>query len=237
MALFKADDLFSYRDANEIKKLWASDTPPINPGDGEVWLDTTVSPCRLKRYKDASEVWETIAAVRSGTTEPDPNPDPGDSREGELFFNTSTTPPQLKIFNSGAWEALEVEGYIRSDQDDTFTGILTSTKTNGAVLKFDNGHSMIAVNDSSGLLKINSGVDESDQIIVSDGGAQIRMDETGVITIATSTATMGSAFTDTVSVAINGSGITMNGTLRVQNQILIPQSEPAGAGNGSIWMV
>lgn len=237
MALFKADDLFSYRDANDIKKLWAADTPPADPGDGEVWMDTAVSPCRLKRYVETTEEWETIAAVRSGTTVPALNPDPGDSREGELFFDTSTTPPQLKVFNSGAWTVLEAEGYIRNDQDDTFTGILTSTKTSGAVFKFDSGHSMIAVDDTAGLLKINSGVDENDQTIVNDGGAQIRMDETGVITVAITTATMGSAFTDTASVTVDGSGITMNGIVRAQNQLIIPQSEPASAGNGSIWMI
>ncbi|MCP5103803.1 MAG: hypothetical protein GY950_10515 [bacterium] len=237
MALFKVDDLFSYRDANDIKKLWAGADPPAGPGDGEVWLDTGASPGRLKRYVETTGVWETITAVRSGTAAPAPDPDPGDSMEGELFLDTSTSPPQLKCYNSGAWVTVTGESYLRDDQDDTFTGALTSTKTSGAVFKFDNGHSIIAVDHGAGLLKINSGVDENDLTYVNDGGSQIRMAESGGITIAVSTAALGTPFSDLNSIKVDGTGIIFQGTVYAQQQLILPQSEPGSPGEGSLWMV
>lgn len=64
MSFFELDDVFGYQDANEIKKLWASDTAPSDPGDGEVWLDTSVTPNRLKRYTGSG--WETVGDMTAG---------------------------------------------------------------------------------------------------------------------------------------------------------------------------
>ncbi len=63
MALFQLDQVFSYQDANDIKKLWASATAPASPGDGEVWLDISTTPYKLKRYKSSNSTWETIAGM------------------------------------------------------------------------------------------------------------------------------------------------------------------------------
>ncbi|MCP5050977.1 MAG: hypothetical protein GY940_27685 [bacterium] len=59
MALFQLDDVFTYQDANDIKKLWAGTTAPTTPGTGEVWLDTASAPYKLKRYNGAD--WDIIA--------------------------------------------------------------------------------------------------------------------------------------------------------------------------------
>lgn len=52
MTLFKEDDIFGYKDANEIKKFWASPTPPDPSGveTGEIYLDTGSLPYKLKRF-------------------------------------------------------------------------------------------------------------------------------------------------------------------------------------------
>jgi len=59
MALFELDDVFTYQDANDIKRFWASDTAPTGPGDGEMWLDTSGSTYRLKRYNGSD--WDVLA--------------------------------------------------------------------------------------------------------------------------------------------------------------------------------
>jgi hypothetical protein len=58
MALFKENDIFGYQEANEIKRLWANDSAPEAPELGEIWLDTTTSPCCLKRYNGSD--WDVI---------------------------------------------------------------------------------------------------------------------------------------------------------------------------------
>ncbi len=63
MALFQLDQVFSYQDANDIKRLWAHASAPANPGDGEVWLDLSTTPIKLKRYKSSVGTWETIAGT------------------------------------------------------------------------------------------------------------------------------------------------------------------------------
>ncbi len=61
MAFFELDDVFTYQDANDIKKLWAGDTPPTDPGTGEVWLDISSTPNQLKRYNGSG--WDTIGEL------------------------------------------------------------------------------------------------------------------------------------------------------------------------------
>ena len=61
MGFFELDDVFTYQDANDIKKLWAGDTAPTEPGTGEVWLDTSSTPNQLKRYNGSS--WDTIGEL------------------------------------------------------------------------------------------------------------------------------------------------------------------------------
>lgn len=61
MAYFELDDVFGYQDANDIKKLWASDTAPSDPAAGEIWLDTSVAPLKLKRYNGSG--WDTIGEL------------------------------------------------------------------------------------------------------------------------------------------------------------------------------
>lgn len=64
MAFFQLNDVFGYQHANAIKRLWADDTAPADPGDGEVWLDTSVTPNRLKRYNGAG--WDTVGDMTAG---------------------------------------------------------------------------------------------------------------------------------------------------------------------------
>jgi hypothetical protein len=63
MAFFQLGDVFGYQDANDIKKLWPSDTAPTNPETGEIWLDTSTTPIQLKRYNGSA--WDIIGELIS----------------------------------------------------------------------------------------------------------------------------------------------------------------------------
>lgn len=63
MAFFELDDVFTYQDANDIKKLWAGDTAPTDPGTGEVWLDTSSTPIQLKRWNGSG--WDIVGEAIS----------------------------------------------------------------------------------------------------------------------------------------------------------------------------
>jgi len=58
MALFKLDQVFGYQDANDIKKLWASNTIPTGAEEGEIWLDTSAATYKLKRYNGTG--WDAL---------------------------------------------------------------------------------------------------------------------------------------------------------------------------------
>ncbi|MCP5102553.1 MAG: hypothetical protein GY950_04200 [bacterium] len=267
MGLFELDDIFGFQDANDIKTFWPAGSDPdpqvVDLDDGEIYLNTSSAPYQLRRYNSSGIKWETVGGVPDGTQDPAA----ATSTAGDLFLNTTGSPPKLKYFNGTAWvtvsemadsdiltaiknvdgsgsgldadkvDGIEGASFIRSDTSDTFTGVLTSTITSGAVIKFDGGHSMITVHDSYGNLNIKSGVDETHTTTVNDGGSHIEMDHSGVITLAVTTQTMGSTFTDDVYVMIHKTnGITLSGNTYAQTQMIIPLSQPASLTNGSIWI-
>jgi len=66
MALYKVDQVFTYQDANDIKRLWASSTEPDldTTTDGEIWLDTHTTPIKLKRRNSSKEEnWDVIGEL------------------------------------------------------------------------------------------------------------------------------------------------------------------------------
>ena len=262
MALYELDDIFGYQDANAIKTFWpaAADPDPGETGTGEIYLNTASAPYRLKRFNGTG--WDIVGGVPGGGTDPLP----ADSTIGDLFLNTGTTPPKLKYFDGSAWtivsemsdseilnavknvdgsgsgldadtvDGIEGASFLRNDADDTFTGVLTSTKTSGAAIKFDNGHSMITVHDGYGNLNIKSGVDENHETIFNDGGSQIELDHSGVITLAVTSQPLGSTFTDDVYMKLQSTGITLVGDVYSQTQMIIPTSQPSTLTDGSIWI-
>lgn len=108
-------------------------------------------------------------------------------------------------------EYVPVHNYqIRKDIDDTFSGTLTSTRTAGSVLLWDNGSGGIFVHIGLGNVTLQSGLDENKTIINGDGASLIRLDETGNIEITVSEATEGNTFTTDMVFKVTGSEVTIN---------------------------
>lgn len=175
----------SYQDLNDIIKLFASATAPVNPYDGQIWLDIAAGNVRpvLKRYDSATPGWQDVSPV-------------GGSGSG---------------LDADKVDSLHASSFLRADANASFSGILTSTRT-GAVIKFDNGHSMITAMDSAGHLTIKSGVDENNLVTVSNGGSRICMNENGLIKLGVTTQAVGAAFADNVYLTIDATGIFINGS-------------------------
>lgn len=264
MTLFKEDDVFGYKDANEIKKFWANESVPASEAAeaGEIYLDIGTVPYRLKRYDGAQ--WETIGGVPAGTTDPSAE----DSSNGDLFLNTSSIPPKLKCFDSstGVWldigllgesdllnalkradgsgsgldsdmlDALEASSFLRADADYSFSNVLTSTITSGPVIKFDNGDSMISVHDGSGDLNFKSGVDNNNIITGIDGGSHIYLGHDGDIFMTVSAQPVGAAFSNDCYIRVQyTNGILMYGNVS-PTHLILPLSAPADLANGSMWI-
>jgi hypothetical protein len=57
------NEVFQQIDEMVQKNITQSNTPPANPVDQDLWIDTSVTPPRLKRYVAASSSWQTIGPV------------------------------------------------------------------------------------------------------------------------------------------------------------------------------
>lgn len=264
MTLFKEDDVFGYKDANEIKKFWATGSAPVSETAeaGEIYLDIACTPYRLKRYDGAQ--WETIGGVPAGTTDPLA----AGSSNGDLFLNTATTPPKLKRFNSGAgvWQdigmldesellnalknvdgsgsgldadmldGIQAGSFLRADADDSFSGVLTSTIITETVVEFSGADSRITIHDGFGNFNFKSGVDDDNIITGVDGGSYIYLGHNGAILMTVSSQPVGAAFSSDSYVQLNSSsGILMYGNVS-PTHLVLPLSAPSDLANGSMWI-
>jgi hypothetical protein len=144
MALFELDDVFTYQDANDIKKLWANTTAPENPSEGEVWLDISSTPYRLKRYNgtdwqviaglSASELLELLKTVDGSGSGLDA--DKLDGQEGSYYQDASNV-------DTGTLARARLGDLWKDTHEDVDTSpyILTGfqfTVANGTTVIFDN---------------------------------------------------------------------------------------------------
>lgn len=104
MALFELDDVFTYQDANDIKRLWASNDAPSEPGSGEVWLDLSVSPILLKRWNGSS--WDAL----------------GELTAAQLLTLIKTVDGSGCGLDADMLDGLEGSSFVRSDADDEVNG-------------------------------------------------------------------------------------------------------------------
>ncbi|MCP5102546.1 MAG: hypothetical protein GY950_04165 [bacterium] len=263
MTLFKEDDVFGYKDANEIKKFWAtaSEPDPATVETGEIYLDINSLPYKLKRYNGTK--WETVGGVPSGTSDPAVSVSTG----GNLFLNTAATPPKLKRYNGSAWEevcalsdseiltavknvdgtgsgldadtvdGIQASSLLRSDADDSFSGTLTSTIGTETVINFPNADSCITIHDGYGNFNFKSGVDDDNIVTTVDGGSHIYLAHSGYILAVTSVQPVDAAFSNDIYLYLHKTtGITFKGPVTFATQLVIPTGTPSGPINGSIWL-
>jgi len=190
MALYHLNDVFGYQDANEAKTLWASNEAPSEETTdvGEIWLDTSAKPYKLKRRSDLGE-WETIAG---GITV--------DSTTG--FVGIGTTEPDLPL-------TIEVTGENSN---------LKCVRTDGATAILAGGETYAWVGSLS----------EHQTRIGTGGNVKMTVNTDGRVGIGTTSP--GSKLH-----VIGDAHIT--GTVFIDNQLLLPTSEPSNLVDGSIWIV
>jgi hypothetical protein len=262
MTLFKEDDVFGYKDANGIKKFWASPTEP-DPSEveaGEIYLNTGSLPYKLKRCDGAQ--WELIGTVALG----DSDPAAAVSTGGQLFLNASTTLPKLKRFNGSVWQdiallgdaevlnalknvdgpgsgldadtvdGIQASSFVRSDTDSSFSGTLTSTIGGETVVEFSGADSRITIHDGYGNFNFLSGVDDDNIITGVDGGTRIFLNHNGAILLSTSSQAVGTAFQNTSYISMNADGIYFYAPVTVTGRLVIPTGTPSSPVNGSIWL-
>ena len=73
-------------------------TAPTNPVNGQLWVDTSVTPPKLQIWNTATSGWAVSSGggVQAGATAPT------SPVNGQLWVDTSVTPPVLKIYDSAA---------------------------------------------------------------------------------------------------------------------------------------
>lgn len=216
MAFFELDDVFGYQDANNIKKLWAGDTAPSDPGDGEVWLDTSGSTYQLKRYNGsgwdviagftAAELLEKIKSVDGSGSGLDA--DTLDGRESSDYIQYDAA-GNVGIGTSSPTQPLELE---TTGKDATFY----ADRTDGATAQIA-AKSTKTMFGSRTNHQLNLTVNNDPKMVI---------DTNGNVGIGT---TLPTAVLD-----VNGSAlITGQATL---NFPVIPLSKPTGAVDGTIWI-
>jgi hypothetical protein len=58
MSFYRLNEIYGPRNASQIKALWAGVSARGMAESGELWLDTSSTPCRLKRYNGST--WDII---------------------------------------------------------------------------------------------------------------------------------------------------------------------------------
>lgn len=196
-------------------------------------------------YQDANEIKMLWASVQE--------PDTDNVEVGEIWLNTLVNPPQLNRWNGAAWVVIGSTNFIKNNADDSFSGTLTSTKTSGAAIRFDNGDAMIGVHDG-GNFTIKSGVDENNIIIKNNGGSRIAMADSGGIVSSISKKLIGETYTEDIVITLHQGGIflspasgvavnmtstgtVISGSTEFKTEVVIPLAAPAAPKNGSMWLV
>jgi len=95
-------------DAKEAP-IYKSPTPPDNPQDGMLWLNTSQEPNVLYRYDGAASQWVKATPTEPGEVKAEPQVTkgttaPSNPAVGDLWIDTSTVPNVLKRWTGSAWE-------------------------------------------------------------------------------------------------------------------------------------
>lgn len=106
--------------------IYRATSAPSSPVTGQLWCDTTLSPCTLKQWD--SSAWIAPQVNAAITTQADTSSFPGSPVDGQIFY--SKTPRALWVYDStaAAWTAI---GYTSFQSGanilDTYNGTLVST--------------------------------------------------------------------------------------------------------------
>tara|TARA_Y100001972_G_scaffold127267_1_gene183619 strand:+ start:1044 stop:2936 length:1893 start_codon:yes stop_codon:yes gene_type:complete len=200
---------------NTIRQLenFASPNQP-NPSVklvGQLWYDKTGE--HLRVYRGATDGFQELG-FRPVLTGSDPS---SNVQNGELYFNTTTSIKNLKIYTGSAWENVISDGYIR--------GRISVTDTAGdGALSYDN---------STGVITYAGVTDAQIRSKFSGGTGVTYTSGTGAIAIGQAVETNSNVrFNDIVidgDLTVNGTQTVLNTeTLTVDDNLIVLNNNEAG---------
>lgn len=93
----------SYQEVNDMLKLYASNIEPESPFDGQIWLDTSQTPNRLKRYNNGSAIWDTV----------------GDMTAADILNDIKTVDGSGSGLDADTVDGIESSAFVRCDTDSS----------------------------------------------------------------------------------------------------------------------
>ena len=85
-------------------------TPPLNPSNGDVWIDTSKTPPVQKIYDQTNNVWVDAGGGVTAGASPPQNP-----QQGDTWINVSQDPPVLRIWDATNGQWVPDGGYWQKD--------------------------------------------------------------------------------------------------------------------------
>ena len=105
-----------------------SPTAPVNPINGQMWMDTTTNPPVLKVYNGAT--WTIISFLPGSSIATNPaGTAPAGATLGQLWQDTSQTPDELKMFDGTNWVRVDPQGITQTAGDARYLQTTTAAST------------------------------------------------------------------------------------------------------------
>lgn len=122
-------------------------TPPSSPATNDLWIDTTTTPHKWRRWNGSAWVYMGAQAPVDIGAQTDvfmQSTFPSSPQEGDIWYDTSFSPPVVKIRSGGAWVRSDALFIAELDEDITSVHVDTDERS-GA------GRAFIALDTSNRL--------------------------------------------------------------------------------------
>jgi microcystin-dependent protein len=105
-----------------------SATAPLNPINGQMWMDTSTNPPVLKVYNGAT--WTVVSFLPGSSVATSPaGTAPTGPALGQLWQDTSQNPDQLKMYDGANWVRVDPQGITQTAADARYLLPATAAST------------------------------------------------------------------------------------------------------------
>ena len=105
-----------------------SATAPLNPINGQMWMDTSTNPPVLKVYNGAT--WTVVSFLPGSSIATSPaGTAPTGPALGQLWQDTSQNPDQLKMYDGANWVRVDPQGITQTAADARYLQPATAAST------------------------------------------------------------------------------------------------------------